>query len=284
MEDNDIQNTLSKEISIFIANTISDPKKKKEIWLSIFNHFKHKKMNVIEEIVNKSGGILKILDVLPYLMGNIQLKDIKEDLLKCINIYESKLAKLKIKNQNYSYSAEIITRKAKNLGINGYKSLRLKFQHINCSICLKNLKESNFYIFPCQHSFDFECLIKLLFSYNVRNIGDDEFKNRMDNIKNIISEIKSLSEKQNYIIDKEITEIEKKKTKKQNLIIRTFTSFRSKRDKPGILFSNEEEKKLEELEKSLDELLCVDCPLCGMEMILSTQSKFGGEEDLEWMV
>ena len=76
----------NETISVFIASSISNPKKKKEIWLAVFNHYKSLGMKKVEEILQKSKGILTITDILPHLMDNVQLKDIEINLNKCIHI------------------------------------------------------------------------------------------------------------------------------------------------------------------------------------------------------
>ena len=52
----------NETISVFIASSISNPKKKKEIWLAVFNHYKSLGMKKVEEILQKSKGILTITD------------------------------------------------------------------------------------------------------------------------------------------------------------------------------------------------------------------------------
>ena len=193
-----------KDTSIYIANSISDPKKKKEVWLSIFNHFKTSKMNIIEEILNKSGGTLKILDILPHLMGDVHLKDIKNDLKNCINIYETKLKKLKIHIKDYALSIDFLNEKVDKIAKNGQKSLKLKFEEINCAICLRNLKDLNFYLFPCRHAFDFDCLINTLLYFDTKNIGDDFFKRKLLGIKQLINEIRQLNSKKKIFLKKKI--------------------------------------------------------------------------------
>ena len=44
------------------------------------------------------------------------------------------------------------------------------------------------------------------------------------------------------------------------------------------------ENQLLDLENALDKLLTQECPLCGNEMILSTQIKFGDEDTDDWYV
>ena len=268
-----------KDISIFIANSIFEPKKKKEIWLSIFNHFKSSEINIIEEILNKSGGILKILDILPHLMGNVHLKDIKNDLKNCINLYEKKLKKLKMQINDYGESAGILTQKAEKIENKGQNPLKIKFEEINCAICLKNLKEKNFYLFPCKHVFDFDCLINYLLYYDSKKIGDDIFKKKILGIKHLINDIRQLNLRKKSVYEKK-NSIQKQK--KQNLVTGFLRSLTTKNNNNNFEFSINEENQLQDLERILDELLSQECPLCGNEIILSTQIKFGDEDNNDW--
>ena len=270
------------ETSIFIASAISDPKKKKEIWLLIFNHFKsNPDINVMEDVLNKSQGVLKILDILPHLMGNVQLKNIKNDIKSCINSYESKLKALRLNIKDYCYSAEIITQKLNNLSNDKQRPLALNMEEINCTVCLKNLKEINFYLFPCRHAFDFNCLLNLLFYYESRKIGDKNFKKKIENIKQIITGINLLNTRKKSVYEKKSSLVQKEKKNFMTGILRSLTF----RDTKNIInFSSEEEMQLTNLENLLDDLLSQECPLCGDEMILSTQIKFGDEDNKDWLI
>ena len=126
-------------------------------------------------------------------MGNVQLKDIETNLNKCINEYEIKLKKLKMSIKEFADSEEIISKKINRVANYGEKNLTIKLEDINCTICLKNLKEINFYIFPCRHAFDFDCLLNLLFYNENKKIGDDNFKKKMMNIKKIFKDIEAMN-------------------------------------------------------------------------------------------
>ena len=273
-----------KDTSIFIANSISDPKKKKEIWLQIFNHYRESN-EIIEEILKKSGGVLKILDILPYLMGNVHLKEIKNELKNCINVYESKLRKLKIYIKDFGQSVDILSQKVDKALNKGHKSIKLKLEEINCAICFKNLKELNFYLFPCKHVFDFDCLVNTLLYYESRNIGDDIFKKKMIGIKHLLNEIRQLNLRKKNIYEKKNSISQNQK--KQNVVTEFFRSLTTTKNiniNNVIDFSANEENQLQDLERVLDELLSQECPICGNEMILSTQIKFGDEDNIDWKI
>ena len=47
---------------------------------------------------------------------------------------------------------------------------------------------------------------------------------------------------------------------------------------------NNEERVINIMLKELDELISDECPLCGNELILDTQNKFGNEDNRDWMI
>ena len=274
-----------KSIPIFIANSISDPKKKKEIWLSIFNYSKSSEMKKIEEILEQSKGVLTIIDILPYLMGNVQLKEILTNLNKFIDDYEIKLRKLKINIKDFAKSEEIINKKISRISNYAQKNLRVKLEEINCCICLKNLKENNFYLFPCRHAFDFDCIINLLLYYDNKKIGDENFKKRINSIKNILNALQKAKKFKDEIdnSDKKLYLNFETRIKNQNTFKGFFKNLTFKNEIKDINLESETELIDSSIDE-LDELLNAECPLCGNEIILDVQTKFGEEDDMEWTV
>ena len=276
-----------KNISFFIANSVTNQKKKKEIWLLLFNNFKSKGMKIVEEILQKSNGILTITDILPHLMGNVQLKDIETNLNKCIGEYEIKLRKLKRNIKEFSKSEEILNKKISKIVNYGQKTLKMKLEDIICSICLRNLKEKNFFIFPCKHAFDFDCLINLLLYYDKKGIGDDKFKNKMLSIKSTLKLFQSVQD----IINK--SPLDKKgslnltnKAKSENVIKGFFRNltFRNSIENNNYNYLDNEQKILNSKIGGLYELLNEECPLCGDEIILGTQTQFGNDNNMDWSI
>ena len=111
------------------------------------------------------------------------------------------------------------------------------------------------------------------------------FKRKILGIKQLINEIKRLNLRKKNIFERK-TSIAKKK-KKQNAVTEFFRNLTLKNtnntsNTANIDFSTEEENQLKDLENVLDELLSQECPLCGNEMILSTQKKFGDEDNNDW--
>ena len=273
----------NKNISTFIANSIPDKKKKKEIWLEVFNHYKSNGIKIVEEILQESNGVLTINDILPHLMGNVQLKDIETNLNKCINEYEIKLKKLKMSIKEFADSEEIISKKINRVANYGEKNLSIKLEDINCTICLKNLKEINFYLFPCRHAFDFDCLLNLLFYNENKKIGDDNFKKKMMNIKKIFKDIEAMN-KISFNLSKKKTVVNNI-SKNQKGFLKSLTIKNNVEDYNKIEpLINSGNKSVDEMMEELDEILNEECPLCGDEVITGTQTKFGDEDSLEWNI
>ena len=183
------------------------------------------------------------------------------------------------KESNIGESAGILTQKAEKIENKGQNPLKIKFEEINCAICLKNLKEKNFYLFPCKHVFDFDCLINYLLYYDSKKIGDDIFKKKILGIKHLINDIRQLNLRKKSVYEKK-NSIQKQK--KQNLVTGFLRSLTTKNNNNNFEFSINEENQLQDLERILDELLSQECPLCGNEIILSTQIKFGDEDNNDW--
>jgi hypothetical protein len=152
-------------IAKIIAGKIEDPKIKKNIWLEIFINEISKNsdnFNVALTSMNQSG-VLKIEDVLPYIMGNIKIEVFKKEITNCINIYENDIQELKKNIHNYNTTAENI-----KVDINKVKKkhMEVKYNQCICEICTMSIKDDNLFIFPCGHIFDSACIIESLSKYS----------------------------------------------------------------------------------------------------------------------
>ena len=131
---------------------------------------------------------------------------------------------------------------------------------------------AKFFLFPCGHIFDTFCLIQILIDYDAQNIGDELFKQKVNNIKSLRDKIRILQEKRKKMINEQ-------KLQNTNTIISLF-NFINKEQKEE--FSKEDEIQLKEFNDNLYRLLKEECVLCGKEMINSTQVKLGEDEDRKW--
>ena len=260
-----------KDIAIFIAQNIKEDKIKKDIWLRIFKYFKTNNFADAKNILESSMGILKIEDILPFMMDNVKLEELKTDLQACINFYEEGVQQLKQEINDYNQSTEIIKKDIYKIQ---KKSTYINYTQIKCEKCQKDIMGAKFFLFPCGHIFDTFCLIQILIDYDEQNIGDEFFRIKVNNIKALREKIRILQEKRKKI---------KNEQKIQNSNINTFKvlfNFINKEQKEE--FSKEEEIQLKEYSDNLYRLLKEECVLCGKEMINSTQVKLGQDDDKKW--
>ena len=120
--------------------------------------------------------------------------------------------------------------------------------------------------------------------YETKKIGDEIFMKKIKEIKKIINQIKefNLKKKIGKKLKKKIEE------KQKRSVVNILKNWSSKNDKENTNNSEDEDEKEENellnLENALDSLLTQDCPLCGNEMILSTQIKFRDENNNDWNI
>jgi len=258
-----------KDIAIFIAQNIKDDKIKKDIWLRIFKYFKTNNFADAKNILESSMGILKIEDILPFMMDNVKLEELKTDLQACINFYEEGVQQLKQEINDYNQSTEIIKKDIYKIQ---KKSTYINYTQIKCEKCQKDIMGAKFFLFPCGHIFDTFCLIQILIDYDAQNIGDKLFKQKVNNIKSLRDKIRILQEKRKKMINEQ-------KLQNTNTIISLF-NFINKEQKEE--FSKEDEIQLKEFNDNLYRLLKEECVLCGKEMINSTQIKLGEDDNKKW--
>jgi len=258
-----------KDIAIFIAQSIKDGKIKRDIWLRIFKYFKINNFADAKNILESSGGILKIEDILPFVMDNVKLEELKDDLQSCINFYEEGVQQLKQEINGYNQSTEVIK---KDLFKIQKKSTYINYTQIKCEKCQKDILDAKFFLFPCGHIFDTFCLIKILVEYDEQNIGDEIFKQKIKNIKALKDKIKILQEKRKKIINEQ-------KLQNSNTFSVFFNFINTDQREE---FSKEEEMLLKQYSDNLYSLLKEECVLCGKEMINSTQIKLGEDNNKKW--
>ena len=267
-------------IAKFIAQTASDPKIQKSLWLEIFSNLNQEKSkdSKKEDDENKKfqkalaimeeSQVLKIEDVLPHIMDNIKIDQFKAEISKCINVYEESIQKLKKDINEYNKTAEEIKRdiyKVKK------RSMEIQYRQCKCEICNSNIKDDNIYLFPCGHMFDSKCIIEMMFQY--REFLPDVLK-KTDEIAALTKEIDLLEKRK----------IESKKSNEGPKNEKGFFSglgiFGNDKDKNNekILISNDDLKRLDELKEKLSEILSEECVLCGDYMVESTQCDFVGDK------
>ena len=247
-----IENNL-EELLLYLTKNILDEKFRKKIWLKIFVYEKEKhNLTKAKEIIEKSDNIIKIEDVIPLMSDNEKLNDLKEELAKCIQNSDESIIKLNNEIREFNEANNSIN---KDIDFSEKKAVKKKFTDLRCSKCNKNIntgKNSKFYLFPCQHIFDLQCLVDIYMEFATYKLKDEEFKKKIGVIKDMSKKIKQIEDRKNLAL------IGKGQ------------------------FDKEEEFLLNVSKNQLFDYLNEECLLCGQDMIDSTQIEFGNDERLEW--
>src|SRR5690242_8059984 len=132
---------------------------RKTLWLKIARHVVKEKKDIkaAMEFLSNSD-LLKIEDILPFFPDFVLIDDFKEEICKALEEYNVHIDELKTEMDEATKSAE-------NIRID-VRELRSRFAIVasteRCTSCDFPLLTRQFYIFPCQHTFHADCLIKKL--------------------------------------------------------------------------------------------------------------------------
>ncbi|KAF9362080.1 hypothetical protein BGX26_004165 [Mortierella sp. AD094] len=132
---------------------------RKTLWLKIARHVVKEKKDIkaAMEFLSNSD-LLKIEDILPFFPDFVLIDDFKEEICKALEEYNIHIDELKTDMDEATKSAE-------NIRID-VRELRSRFAIVasseRCTSCDYPLLTRQFYIFPCQHTFHADCLIKNL--------------------------------------------------------------------------------------------------------------------------
>ena len=275
------------ELLIQIAQNIQNEEKKKKIWMKLFKEYKQNKKYDLKDVLELSNGALKIEDILQYLDSEVKLKDIKNDLQSCIDVYEQGVSSIKQKiiafnKSNNSIQEDIFHTKK--------RKFELIHSDIKCCKCRNPITENKFFLYPCGHVFDVDCLVKILIEFDER--GNGEFKGRVQAVKNLSQKIMKLQKKKSEGKKNDFMEELTKLGKRTKGAMKKLITFVKNEDKKSIWdekadeeegeLTKEEEIQLKELSKGLYDLLKHECALCGQEMINSTQIMFSKNGEEKW--
>ncbi|KAG0207106.1 hypothetical protein BGX28_001582 [Mortierella sp. GBA30] len=160
---------------------------RKSLWLKIARHVVKEKKDIkaAMEFLSNSD-LLKIEDILPFFPDFVLIDDFKEEICKALEEYNVHIEELKTEMDEATKSAE-------NIRID-VRELRSRFAIVasteRCTACDYPLLTRQFYIFPCQHTFHADCLIKNLtpfFSaYQLKRLHElqEQIQNEMQNQQN----------------------------------------------------------------------------------------------------
>ncbi|KAG0232703.1 hypothetical protein BGW42_007957 [Actinomortierella wolfii] len=132
---------------------------RKALWLKIARHVVEDRKDIKSAMEFLSNSdLLKIEDVLPFFPDFVLIDDFKEEICAALEEYNVHIEELKAEMDEATNSAE-------NIRID-VRELRSKFAVVasteKCTTCDFPLLTRQFYIFPCQHTFHADCLIKSL--------------------------------------------------------------------------------------------------------------------------
>jgi hypothetical protein len=211
--------------------------------------------------------------------GNVKINEFKDELKVCIQNYEASKGKLISEINLFNELNESINR---DIDLSEKKAIQMNYTRIRCCRCNKNIRGEKYFLFPCKHIFDIECLIDTYIKFKEFNkIEDKKFDQKITVIKKLSEKIEKLklkkkkaNEYENKTKDLEsLGTLQKLKT----LNIKTLISKEIQKDQ----FSKEEELMLNDTERILYNYLDEECLLCGKEVIESIQASFGEENDFD---
>jgi len=157
---------------------------RKKLWLKIARHVVKEKKDIkaAMEFLNETD-LLKIEDILPFFPDFVLIDDFKEEICVALERYNIHIDELKA-------DMDEATRSAENIRID-VRELRSRFAVVasteRCTSCDFPLLTRQFYIFPCQHTFHADCLIKNLTPFlsmrQLRRLDElqEQIQNEMQN-------------------------------------------------------------------------------------------------------
>ncbi|SCV68374.1 BQ2448_495 [Microbotryum intermedium] len=130
---------------------------RKKLWLKIAHHVVAQKNDVKTAMkFLESTDLLKIEDVLPFFPDFVVIDHFKEEICSALEGYSAHIERLKEDMDEATRSAEQIK--------SDIADLRHRFVTVDasekCGSCHLQLLTRQFYVFPCQHCFHADCLIK----------------------------------------------------------------------------------------------------------------------------
>ncbi|PLW22745.1 hypothetical protein PCASD_11089 [Puccinia coronata f. sp. avenae] len=130
---------------------------RKKLWLKIAEYVVHhqKDIKTAMEFL-ESTDLLKIEDILPFFPDFVVIDEFKESICNALETYSSNIQKLKDDMEESNRTTKLIEEDLAKLS----SRFLIINQDDECSSCHQRLLTRQFYLFPCQHSFHADCLIK----------------------------------------------------------------------------------------------------------------------------
>ncbi|TPX38727.1 hypothetical protein SeLEV6574_g07674 [Synchytrium endobioticum] len=232
----------------------------RRLWLRIARHVIEKKQDIKQAIeFLRQSQLLKIEDILPFFPDFVLIDDFKDEICAALEDYNTHIESLKAEMDEATKSAESIRQDIRELR-NRCAIVRVSER---CQVCHLSLITRQFYIFPCEHGFHADCLIKLVSSSS----GPRQAKRIQDLQIGITREMTSRQSIASAVPSS------LKRTANPSADSGSNASTSSK-------LSNEIKNNIERMKEELDVLVASECALCGEAMIKSIDKPFIGDD--EW--
>lgn len=118
--------------------------------------------SVIRSILIDSDGLIQIKDLLPIFNDMITMGTIKDEILESLENYNESMTNMNKEIKNSIKLKQIITEQMKAFN-ERYEMLE---PSDSCDSCHKLLTIRKFVVFPCDHCFHCDCLIKMIYNSN----------------------------------------------------------------------------------------------------------------------
>ncbi|CDO94018.1 unnamed protein product [Kluyveromyces dobzhanskii CBS 2104] len=148
-----------------VASTVKDPDIKRTLWLDIAAVVIKKDKdikNTLTVLIQESENVLSVKDLLPLFDEFVTIANIKEELVRILEKHSMRITKL---SQEIRDSLKI-KKEIKNdivLFKNRYENLK---PGASCSYCSRPLQTRKFFVYPCGHSINTDCIIKIIMGSN----------------------------------------------------------------------------------------------------------------------
>ncbi|PFH32092.1 Pep3/Vps18/deep orange family protein [Besnoitia besnoiti] len=141
------------------ANAPADPSQRQQLWLRLAHHAAlHEDVPALVALVKRSGNLLKIQDVLPYISDSTVIDTLKEEICASLDAYEQRIAS---RFQEMETHKEAIASLKDELRTVNQRCVVVEVDQI-CDVCCESIFTERFYAFCCGHCFHASCCQRLL--------------------------------------------------------------------------------------------------------------------------
>ncbi|CAG8582248.1 14325_t:CDS:10 [Acaulospora morrowiae] len=237
---------------------------RKKLWLKIARHVVEKKQDIKTAMdYLQLCELLKIEDILPFFPDFVLIDDFKSEICQALEGYNKNIEELKEEMEEATKSAESIR--------SDIRELRCRFAIVTseekCAICDFPLLTRQFYIFPCQHAFHADCLIKQV----TKSLNTSQLRGILELQKQIEKELSNMNHSPDNAA-RARPPAQGGFDRLKGLILPEATTHSG--DDVAVVVP-----KLDQLKDELDDLVASECVLCGELMIKNIERPFINEDE-----